>query len=341
MSTLHFSKIKKVALITPLNGDWTYDSYTILDGFAVLKNKGYDVEFFASNNPRDNHPISVKGHVLSREKFIKFARSADLIILFWSKKNTNFGLAEEINRWDKTIYIDGSELGNDNWRDFTNQYNILKGQYKGEFGAVDDEMLKKCLLYFRREKPYLDDIIPLPYGITSVYRKYCKPNQEKDIDFFCVWGQDEYPLMRRYAQKLLVDFCNKNGFSYYTEKTKTRDEFYEKLSRSRVGISIGGGGFDTARFWEILGNNCILLTEKIDIFPPNNKELNYKRIYQFNNLYDFQYQLERIGEFLRQKYNQTDLDKEYSNILSHHSSEARVVTILEKSVKRVKNYAVF
>jgi len=94
---------------------------------------------------------------------------------------------------------------------------------------------------------------------------------------------------------------------------------------------VGGGGYDTARFWEILGNNCLLLTERIDIFQPDSKELDYKRIWQFNNLYDFWYQLHKVGEFLRNKYKQDNLVQEYKDILSRHSSKARVLTILNKA----------
>lgn len=332
-------KIKNIALITPLNGDWTYDSLTILDGCIQLQ-KSRSIKFFISDEANSKyHPFPTKKYALPKKEFISFAKNnADIILLFWSKKNTNFGLAEEIGEWNKTIYIDGSELGKDKWRDFSNQYKILNGNYRDGYGGIDERMRRLCLLYFRREKPYPRGIIPLPFGIVSVFKKYYEPDKEKDIDFFCVWGQDEFPLMRRYVQKILVKFCKENGFTYWIGKTKNRDEFYEKLSRSKVGISVSGGGYDTARFWEILANNCILLTEKIDIFYPDSKDLNYRRIYQFNNLYDFQYQLEKIGKFLRKGYRQSDLNEEYSNILSRHSSESRVLTIIKEAEKRLEMY---
>jgi anaerobic ribonucleoside-triphosphate reductase len=103
------------------------------------------------------------------------------------------------------------------------------------------------------------------------------------------------------------------------------------LARAKVGISVGGGGFDTARFWEILANNCLLLTESIDIYQSDSKELNYKRVYQFKNLYDFKNQLEKVAGLLRNGYDQLSLMPEYLKILEEHSAKHRVETILEQA----------
>ncbi len=324
----------KIALITPLEGDSTYSSDTILDGCIQLKKQGKRLEFFVSAGAYRQNLIPYAEYALPESRFISFARNADLILLFWCKKNTDFKLAEEINAWHKTVYIDDSELGGNTWRDFTAQRDILAMQYRGGFGGVDEKMLRLCALYFRKEKPYFEGVVTLPYGITSAYRENYRLDKKKDIDFFCVWGQDGYPLMRRYTQELLIQFCNKKGFTCYTTRTRDRCEFQEMLSRSKVGISVSGSCFDTARFWEVLGNNCLLLTEKIDIYQPDSHELDYKRIYQFNNLYDFEYQLGKVGKFLREEYEQTDLLPEYRTILARHSSEARVLQILSAAKER-------
>lgn len=319
----------KVALITPLNGDSTYSSDTVLDGFIQLKKKNKDLEFYLSADAYKQALFPYIDYVLPRDRFTDFARSADLILLFWCKKNTDFELARWVGAWNKTAYIDDSELGENAWRDFTNQRDILMMKYKGGFGGIDEEMLRLCALYFRKEKPYLDMMITLPYGITSVDRGHYNSAIKKDIDFFCVWGQDNFPLLRRYAREVLIDFCKKNNFKCYVDRTNDRRKFHEMLARSKAGISVSGGCSDTARFWEVLGNNCLLLTEKIDIYQPDSSALDYKRIYQFNNLYDFEYQLGRIGKYLRDEYDIAGLAGEYQAILSRHSSEARVLQILD------------
>ncbi|MBU1557855.1 hypothetical protein KKC45_02740, partial [Patescibacteria group bacterium] len=116
-------------------------------------------------------------------------------------------------------------------------------------------------------------------------------------------------------------------------RTKTPKEFYNILARTKVGVSVSGGGYDTARFWEILGNNCILLTEKIDIFKKEDKKFGYKTIYEFKDLKDFKIQLEKIGEYLKNNYDDKKNLTEFQEIIRNHSSSARVEFILEEARK--------
>lgn len=313
----------KIAIITPTRR-WDYLVNTILDGLLQLSKENKDLQFYVSSERFEYLPLQKR--ILSREQFTDFARSADLVFLMWGKKETDFELAREINQWHKTIFIDGSEVGEDKRFDFKLQDDILTGKFTG-MGSINKEMFKLCPLYFRREKPYINGIIPFPYGIESGYQKYYNSAVKKDIDFVCIFGQDEHPIMRRYAREMLVKFCKENNFSCAVDKTDNSDEFYKLLARAKVGVSIGGGGYDTARFWEILGNNCLLMTERIDVFEPDSKELDYNRIYEFNNLFDFKYQLAKVGDFLRNGYRETDLGPEYARILAGHSAEARVLKI--------------
>lgn len=315
----------KIAIINSKNPDGL--ARTIFDGLLELQKEKKELEFFLSSE--FNYILPLEKCVLSRAEFIRYARQADFIFLIWSKDYTDFKLAEEISQWQKTIFIDGSELGKNNRFDASIQKDVLELKYKKQ-GAINKEMLQKCALYFRREKPYISSVIPLPFGIESIYLSRYKKDTKKDIDFHCVFGQDKYPPLRKYATEILIDFCRKNNFTYHIDKTKTREEFYDLLNRSKVGISIGGGGFDSMRFWEILGNNCLLLTEKIDIYPPDSDRLNYKRIYEFNNLCDFQFQLGKIFDFLRNGYEQEKLGEEYQKILKEHSSKARISEVFQR-----------
>jgi hypothetical protein len=119
------------------------------------------------------------------------------------------------------------------------------------------------------------------------------------------------------------------GFSFDPSKRSGRDKFYQLLARSKVGISVGGGGFDTARFWEILANNCLLLTETIAIYEPDSPDLAYERIWQFKDLTDFEQQLEKMAKFLQTDYPPAKLESEYQAILAKHSTAARVQSILD------------
>ncbi len=324
----------KVSVILP-NGKSDYLANTVLDGLLELSTIDKDLVFkITTNYP---NPFNIKEYELSNSEFTDFANDADLIILCWGKNSTNYDLANNINKWNKTIFIDGSELGKNNRFDKKIIQEVLDGTYKG-IGAIDQDMLIKCKAYYRREKPYINGIIPFPFGIENRYRKFYKKDIKRDIDFTCIFGQDEYPIMRRQVKEYLEKFCKKNNLICKTKRTSDfnfddntkiagRDEFYEILSRTKVGISIGGGGFDTARFWEILGSGAILMTEKIDI---DNTNLKYKRIKEFSDFEDFKIKLDQMANYLKNEYNNDIeiLDDEYIDVISKHSTIARIKDIL-------------
>lgn len=324
----------KIALITPKHKE-DYLVNTIIDGLISLGQES-DLVWHCPDTCATY--LSLNVNKLSREEFTTFAKEADLIIFCWGKDNIDLELAENVGCWHKTVYIDGSEPGHNNRYDPLVQEKILSGSMSVR-GVIDRALLQKCSLYFRREKPYVDGIIPLPFGIERRYLKDFNLAQLKDIDFFCVFGQVEFPPLRRNVQEALIKFCHQHNFTCVTktttgflvgdDKAAGRAEFYTQLSRSKVGISVGGGGFDTARFWEILANNCLLMTEKIDVYEPDSPRLRYDRIWQFSNLFDFEEQLNKMGDFLRKEYKQENLTPEYQKIISEHSSKARVLEIIE------------
>lgn len=333
----------KIAVITPKNKN-DYLTDTVIDGLLSFNDPSIQIEFYIPNSyPTE---LDKSGIGLSLDSFVNFARNADLILFMKGKdgikknfflftltqNNTDYETANEINLFKKTIFIDGSELGGDKRYNAEIRKDLIEGKYEGR-GAVDTQMEKKCAMYFKREKPYLRSIVPFPFGIETDYTRHYETNKEKDIDFFCVFGYEDYAPLRKQVREYLVEFCQKNNFTYFTEKTP-KDNFYKMLARSKVGISVGGGGFDTARFWEILGNNCLLLTEKIDIYEEYSRQLNYDRIWQFETLDEFKTQLQKMGEFLRNTYKKEDLEPEYQKIITEHSSKSRVLEIIEKAKEK-------
>jgi hypothetical protein len=334
-----FQIMIKIAVILPF-GRGHYTANTLLDGLFSLRQSGR-LDFKIS--PDYPAPFSLEGASLSRELFSDYAKEADLIFLVYAKHGNNMELARSIDCFHKTIFIDGSELGGDRRYDAAIARAVVEGRYEGD-GAIHAKMQKECPLYFRREKPYLDGIIPFPFGIERRYVRY-NHNVKKDIDFVCIFGQEEYPALRKEAKEWLVAYCKKEGLVAVTEQTKGfsfddatkkagREDYYDFLARAKVGVSIGGGGFDTARFWEVLANNCILLTESIDIYEPGSHALSYSRIHQFKNMYDFAYHVKNITAFLRSGYDPMANFSEYENILSKHSSLARVEEILSKAKQK-------
>ena len=338
----------KIAVVTPIQRDDFYID-TVLDGLSELKKEHPELEFFYP----DSYPeadqyqyICKKGFAgsnkLPRGRLLEYARQADLIILSSGKYGIDFAFVDSINGWRKTAFVDGSELGGDKWRDPTLQLKIINGECE-EYGAPNKWALERCALYFRREKPYTHGMIPFPLGIESRFRKHVARGGRKDIDFACMFGQDTHPMTRQYARTLVERFSKKNGFTCYTKTTHmlpikkgpwSQDKYHRIWSRAKVGICTGGAGYDTRRFWEILGNNCLIIAERVDLYHPDSDALRFKRIYEYNNLYDFEYQLEKVGQFLRSDYQQEDLAEEYQEILQKHSSKARVLTIIREAQKR-------
>ncbi len=313
----------RVACILPLHKD-DYLVNTVLDGLSELRSLG-KVSFFVSSSLYVHESI-LESDRRDEDQFIKDAREADIIFFFWGKGNTDREMADRVNSWKKTVYINGSEVGHNRRYDTKLQQDILNFSFKGN-GGIEYEYLKKCAGYFRREKPYLHGVDAFPFGIERRYVAW-KEGGVKDIDFTCIFGQEEYPPLRQYAREALQEYCRQFGFTCHTEKTKSRAEFYALLARTKVGISVGGGGYDTARFWEILGNNCLLLTETVDLFPKKSKNLVYSRIHEFGNLYDFAELLPVIGEKLKTNYNALELTSEYDTIMQKHSTRARVEGLL-------------
>lgn len=335
----------KIAFIPPKVRS-EYLTNTVLDGLLWLMHDDREYSDIELALPPDEYlcPYDISPYRLDKESFQKFAATADLIIFTCGKNTTNQELANKIGRWDKTVFVDGSEVGKDRRYDKGIRAQLEQQAYP-EWGKIDEDMFAKCALYLRREKPYIGGIIPFPFGIESRYLTSYEAGKKRNIDFCCIFGQDEYPIMRRQAVKALEKFCKKNGLVCHTKKTRGftfsddqkvagRNEFYDILSRSKVGISIGGGGFDTARFWEILGNGCMLMTETIDIYEKGSKALDYKRIVQFKDLKDFEKKLEEIATLLQKEHNHSEMSEEYEQIMATHSTKARVKMMLDEVVKR-------
>lgn len=320
-------------ILPKMRNDYLTD--TVLDGLATLKQKENIYLLF----PNYAYPSKVKipeGKILPLIEFIKASKDADLILLFNAGQQVEEEVAEKIGMWHKTFFIDGSELGRNRRLDMKIKEALEDGTYSGK-GAIRSDYLNKCAAYFRREPPYLNGVTPLPFGIERKYIHYSKKTK-KDIDFVCIFGQEEFPPLRKEVRLALEQFCAENNFVCKTSQTKipffsihsafAQKRFYSLLARAKVGISVCGGGFDTLRFWEILGNNCILLTEKVGVYPEGTQELNFERIRQFSDSADFKLQLNKVAEYLQNGYDVTSMEAEYKEVLDRHSTLRRVRTIL-------------
>ncbi len=232
----------------PVRNRNDYLAGTVLDGFAALQEKGNDIKVVLPDYVQLSKLAFPRLQRLSSKDFIRVAKEADLILLFNSGLKVEEEIMEEIGAWDKTFFIDGSELGGNNRLDARILDDLEKGLYRGA-GAVRSDLLGKCAGYFRREPPYFPGIIPFPFGIERRHVKY-KRATKKDIDFVCIFGQEQYPPLRKEVRLALEEFCQQNGFSYKTKQTKlpffniysklAQWRFSRLLARAKVGISVCG-----------------------------------------------------------------------------------------------------
>ena len=169
-----------IAVILPI-GKSDYLANTVLDGLIDFQSEDEKLSFIVTK--KYPNPFNLLKYERDEKDFIDYAKTADIVILAWGKNSTNFSLAEKISAWQKTAFVDGSELGKNNRSDESIRKSVSEERYNG-IGAIDSNMLTKCKLYFRREKPYIKGIIPLPFGIERRYRKFFKKGEKRDIDFF-------------------------------------------------------------------------------------------------------------------------------------------------------------
>src|SRR5574343_359825 len=122
-----------IAVILP-KGKSDYLGYTVLDGLMELQKTEMNLKFHTTSNFPS--PFDLSKYEKNDDDFIEYAKSVEMIILVWGKNSTNIDLAEKINRWDKVVFIDGSELGKNNRFDKQIQKSVIEGSYEG-IGSID------------------------------------------------------------------------------------------------------------------------------------------------------------------------------------------------------------
>ncbi|MDN5942374.1 MAG: glycosyltransferase [Nitrospira sp.] len=106
----------------------------------------------------------------------------------------------------------------------------------------------------------------------------------------------------------------------------SKSEYYALLGRSKMALSIRGGGFDTLRYWEIVASGTLLLSEQPDIEIPNNFEHGKEALFCRPDLSDLQE--------LVHYYASHDAEREaiaragHDHLLKFHTCERRAEQLL-------------
>jgi hypothetical protein len=151
---------------------------------------------------------------------------------------------------------------------------------------------------------------------------------EKDIDLSfrgLVWSRASRKRMLALQKLRRIESIRFSGGIYTPGNTTGRvnpDEYYREIMRSRIAVSIRGGGFDTCRFWEIPACRTLLLSEKPDIDIPGGFEDGKHAVFCQNNLSDLTGLVKYYLDHDEQRERITE--QGYQHLLRHHACERRV-----------------
>lgn len=295
----------KILVINP-NRKEDYLATTIIDG---LKKNNFEVYYTGEGNGANN--------IINDKQFIEHYKDCDYIFAIWGKSIYNgvpepkFYLIDQVNGWNKTIYIDGSEY---NYTGFPNKTSdLLHPIFKSK---------SKC--YFKREclpKHLSEGIIPLPFAALDSY--FIKEEIEKKIDVFCSYGQTDTGL-----RKTSVEACNELKSLGINIKTDYSNNYLHTVKQSLITIDAFGGGECNARMWQVMANKSCLFAQKYNIVFPNLIE--GKHYVSWTSKEDLK---EKINYYLNNKEKlYSMIYNSYDNLVKFHKTESRIKYILEKII---------
>lgn len=108
---------------------------------------------------------------------------------------------------------------------------------------------------------------------------------------------------------------------------------YDLLSRSKMGLSIRGAGFDTVRYWEIVASKTLLISERPSIYIPNNFEHEKHAVFCRPDLSDL---LDLVRTYVRDEGSRKAIaEAGYHHLVKYHTCEERARQFLEICVKKL------
>lgn len=105
------------------------------------------------------------------------------------------------------------------------------------------------------------------------------------------------------------------------------DHYKALLRRSKMGLSIRGGGFDTVRYWEIVATRTLLVSEPPDIVIPHNFEHGRHVMFCRHDLRDLPTIVRRLRDDEATRHRM--VEAAYQHLLAYHTSERRAAYLLD------------
>ncbi|MBA2486249.1 MAG: glycosyltransferase family 1 protein [Nitrospira sp.] len=105
------------------------------------------------------------------------------------------------------------------------------------------------------------------------------------------------------------------------------EEYRALLRRSKMALSLRGGGFDTVRYWEIVASKTPLISETPDIVIPHNFTHGVQAIFCRPDLKDLSGWVRRLRDDEPER--QRMAEAAYRHLLAFHTSERRATYLLD------------
>lgn len=187
---------------------------------------------------------------------------------------------------------------------------------------------------FKREylknKVYEQHVFPLPFSVqTSKYPLINDGSFKYDVAF---WAVESDPIRTKVLEFLQSRFdCAENGtvqnqdFHNYARKGLF---YFEELKRTKISLNFRGTGWDTLRYWEIMGLKSFMISQRMQIEIPNDYVDGKEIIHCSDDLDDLE---ELCNYYLKNDdKRQAIVEKAYEKTMTFHTVECRANYILQK-----------
>lgn len=284
---------------------YDYLTATLIEGLQELGHQIIATE--NSNYATKSSDVKVKNAM----------ESADLIIMFSNHDVRRYLLKDSKN--PMKVFIDGGDS-----QAFSVPPNIL-------FKAVFKRELHK---YW---EPLDNNLIfPMPFAIERRYLPQVKKSRDISVSFAATLDTNTIRYSAYHALKSLKiegSWIGGTGERAYGGRGRSKglpistSKYQNILSRSMISVNAIGGGYDCARYWEILASGAMLLTQDIEIQIPNplingehcvvfrNSEELIQQLKHYNSRPDEVNRIARAGS---------------AHALSYHTTAKRAEYFLEK-----------
>ena len=297
-------------------------SLEIIKNMLILSNQGLEIGI-------ENLE---KCKICNDFEIIEHSKDADLIFALGSRYNSasysncgnKFFLLDEINRPEKTIFIDGSEWTASGWKNSYQEKCIKEGVkknfYRGE-PWIDNFMRDRARWYFKRET-YLQDyqqygIIPLPYPNRIEDNKKLNTKKTRKYDLLVSFGQIQTGLRSEIVKASELISKKFKVFNSFTDN----NNFFSNIVNSYAVVDAWGAGNCNVRSQMVQINSIALIRQKWEILCPY-PYIDGENIIEYANIQEYK---EKCDYYLSNKELLIEIgNKGFEHSMNFHISEKRL-----------------